>query len=71
MGPSVPMNLITSCKKCNNKRGSMDYVDWLLSPYYISNVTKIPVTVITENARAGTDIPYIEKHLLRNVKRSR
>ena len=71
MGPSVPMNLISSCKKCNNKRGTMRYEEWLGSPYYLSNITNLPVDVIAENVRVTADIPYIKSHLLRTVKRSR
>jgi len=33
-GPSIEANLVTSCSKCNNKRGTMPYADWLMSPYY-------------------------------------
>ena len=71
MGPSVPMNLISSCKKCNNKRGTMRYEEWIASPYYLSNLSKIGVEVMTENTRVVADIRYIKTHLLRNVKRSR
>jgi hypothetical protein len=71
MGPSVPMNLISSCKKCNNKRGTMRYEAWLESPYYLSNVPALTVDVIANNVRAIADIPYIKEHLLRNIKRSR
>ena len=71
MGPSIPMNLISSCKKCNNKRGTMRYEEWLGSPHYLSNLPALPVDVIAENVRVVADIPYIKTHLLRNVKRSR
>ena len=71
MGPSIPMNLISSCKKCNNKRGTMRYEEWIASPYYLSNLSKLGVEVMTENTRVVADIRYIKTHLLRNVKRSR
>jgi len=71
MGPSIPMNLITSCKKCNNKRGSMPYGEWLVGPYYLSKVPQLIVTVIAENSRALADIPNIERNWLRQTKRSR
>jgi hypothetical protein len=71
MGPSVPINLISSCKKCNNKRGNMQYEDWLVSPYYLSKVPQLTVDIIAKNSLALTDIPYIKENLLRNVKRSR
>ncbi len=71
MGPSIETNLITSCKKCNNRRGSMLYEDWLLSPYYLSKVPQLTVTVIAENARVAMHIPDIKRNWLREVKRSR
>lgn len=71
MGPSVPINLICSCKKCNNARGNMQYEEWLRSPYYLSKVPLIPVNVLAANARVVADIPYIKENLLRTVKRSR
>jgi len=71
MGPSVPINLITSCKKCNNARSNMEYEEWLGSPYYLSKVPKIPVGVLAANARVTADIPHIKRNLLRTVKRSR
>lgn len=71
MGPSIPLNLITSCKKCNNKRGSMQYEDWLESPQYLSQIPEIPVNFLAANSLALTYIPEIKENHLRNVKRSR
>lgn len=34
LGPSIPRNLMTSCKKCNRTRHSMQYHEWLISEYY-------------------------------------
>lgn len=33
-GPTETENLLSSCKRCNNKRGSTPYAEWLQSPYY-------------------------------------
>jgi hypothetical protein len=33
-GPSVPANLVSSCKKCNKTRGNTPYAEWLNHPYY-------------------------------------
>lgn len=71
MGPSIPINLITSCKKCNNARGNMQYEDWLRSPYYLSKVPLLPVDVLAANAKIQEQIPHIKENLLRTVKRSR
>lgn len=35
-GPSIVDNLITACRKCNKKRGNMQYQDWVDSEYYKS-----------------------------------
>lgn len=35
-GPSIEENLVTSCRKCNKRRGSTQYADWLNDPYYLS-----------------------------------
>ena len=71
MGPSIPLNLISSCKKCNNKRGNMQYEDWLISSFYLSQIPKIPVNMIAANSLALTYIPEIRENHLRTVKRSR
>jgi hypothetical protein len=71
MGPSIPLNLITACKKCNNARGSMQYEDWLTSPHYLSQIPMIPVNFIAANSLVLTYIPEIKANHLRNVKRSR
>jgi len=33
-GPSVPENLVSSCKKCNKVRGDKPYAEWLQHDYY-------------------------------------
>ena len=71
MGPSIPLNLISSCKKCNNKRGNMQYEDWLKHPQYLSQIPGIPVNFIAANSLALTYIPEIKANHLRTVKRSR
>lgn len=34
-GATHPDNLLTSCKKCNKKRGNLDYGSWLQHKYYL------------------------------------
>ena len=34
-GPTTEDNLLTSCRKCNKKRGNLDYGSWLQHKYYI------------------------------------
>lgn len=33
-GPTIPENLFTSCRKCNKKRGNLEYEEWLQTDYY-------------------------------------
>lgn len=33
-GATHPKNLLTSCRKCNKKRGNLDYGSWLQHKYY-------------------------------------
>jgi len=32
-GPSIPENLVSSCRKCNKTRGNTQYAEWLKSDY--------------------------------------
>ena len=33
-GPAIEANLVACCRKCNKKRGNMQYGDWLKCDYY-------------------------------------
>lgn len=33
-GPSIPENLVASCRKCNKTRGNTQYPEWLKSQFY-------------------------------------
>ena len=39
LGQTVEDNLITSCKKCNNTRGNMEFGEWLFCDYYLARVS--------------------------------
>ncbi len=34
LGPTIEMNLVSCCKKCNKVRGEIPYEDWLMHPHY-------------------------------------
>lgn len=70
-GPTIPMNLITSCKKCNNTRGNMDYQDWLRSDKYLQRSKDLCHKCMADNARVIADVPYIREHHLQPRKKSR
>ena len=70
-GPTIVMNLITSCKKCNNSRGSMQYEDWLVSPQYLSRSIALDDITRLANDKVADKLPEIRKNHLRIHKRSR
>jgi hypothetical protein len=70
-GPSIPMNLLTSCKKCNNTRSNMQYEDWLISPEYISRSVMLTEVQTIANQRIANNIPLIKEKHMRQHKRSR
>lgn len=40
LGATHPDNLLTSCKKCNKKRGNLDYGSWMQHKYYVERALK-------------------------------
>ena len=44
-GPSIEENLVSACKKCNKKRGNMQYADWLSSDVYIDRAADLMTKV--------------------------
>ena len=68
-GPSTEENLVAACKKCNKTRGSMQYVDWLKSPYYTKSRKGLMYDVqFANNALAGT-LVSIERVVHKSKKR--
>jgi len=48
-GPSIEDNLVSACRKCNKKRGNMQYADWLKHPYYLKKSMSVPSGVLGQN----------------------
>lgn len=48
-GATHPKNLLTCCKKCNRKRGNLDYGSWLQHKYYIEKSKYLSEKVRTMN----------------------
>jgi hypothetical protein len=71
MGPSIYINLITSCKKCNNTRGSMPYEEWLESSQYKRVSAKLTEEDHLRNQLVINMIPAIRENHMRVNKRSR
>lgn len=59
-GPTIKENLLSSCKKCNKKRGNLEYSDWLRSSRY-ENVSRNLENAVREAneaiAKTLADIP--------------
>ena len=70
-GPTIEQNLITSCKKCNNTRGSMPYNDWLNSPEYLKVSEQLTEDEKLKNEVYANRIPEIEANHMRVHKRNR
>lgn len=50
-GQSSPDNLLTCCKKCNKKRGNLDYGSWMQHKYYVEKSEKY----LTEKQRKANE----------------
>jgi ribosomal protein L25 (general stress protein Ctc) len=66
MGPSIEENLVSACRKCNKKRGSMQYKDWIFSDYYNKVKEGIDVAVEAQNLRLIEELDNIP--LRKNVR---
>lgn len=69
-GATVPANLITACKSCNQHRGAMPYDTWMISPDY-RRTSKMLTQIEREiNTKVILTLPYL-KTLRVNKVRSR
>lgn len=62
-GPTVDENLVSACKKCNKTRGSMEFVDWLNSPYYNKVARNLSDSERLANEDLIDTLPSIEKRV--------
>lgn len=67
-GPSTEINLLSSCKSCNNARGTMLYEEWLRSPRYLATSKKLDESVLKANEAIVNQLDLIPR---RYQKRSR
>lgn len=58
-GATVPDNLMSSCRKCNKDRGSMEYQDWLNSPAYHRRCSHLLASVFRANLLVLDDLPRL------------
>lgn len=55
-GATHAKNLLTSCKKCNRKRGNLDYGSWLQHKYYIEKSQYLTQSVREANEAKVKDL---------------
>jgi HNH endonuclease len=67
-GPSIPENLLSSCKKCNRVRGDTSYPSWLKHSYYFKVSKALPFKIQEGNVDLAGTLDSIKR--LQN-KRSR
>lgn len=69
-GPTIIINLISCCKKCNRVRGNMQYEDWLKHPYYLEINGYLPEESRKQNEDVVSTIPHLRTLITQN-RRSR
>lgn len=68
-GPTIELNLLSSCRSCNKDRGRMQYEDWLNSDIYKRKSQNLPEEVKETNLKKLDDIPEIKRMLVKNIRR--
>lgn len=61
MGPTIDINLLTSCRKCNKTRGNIKYKDWLNSEKYKKLSENLPEEIRKKNLDKLNDLPKIRQ----------
>ena len=67
-GPTIELNLLSSCKSCNKDRGRMQYSDWLNSDLYKRKSQNLPLEIKVANSQKLNDIPQIKTMLVKNIR---
>ena len=67
-GPTIELNLLSSCKQCNKDRGRMQFEDWLNSEDYKRKSQNLPLNIKVANSQKLNDIPQIKTMLVKNIR---
>lgn len=67
-GPTIELNLLSSCKQCNKDRGSIQYEDWILSDAYKRKSQNLPDEIKQANLDKRGDIAQIKTMLVKNIR---
>ena len=60
-GPTIEENLVTACRKCNKKRGNMQYETWLCSDYYSQRMINLSEEVRVQNIDLAGELQDIPR----------
>ncbi len=60
-GPSIPENLVTSCKKCNRTRGDTPYPEWIGGDEYTKTLSGVPFVMHVRNLELLNTIDNIPR----------
>lgn len=68
-GPSIEQNLVAACRKCNKRRGNMQYEDWLDSDYYQRVSANLDEAIRGFNRAIAMELPNIPRQIRKRSKR--
>lgn len=67
-GPTIAINLITACRKCNKERGNLQYEDWLKSPMYLESSKGLDDLTRKLNEDILGQLEYLRSLKVRNIR---
>jgi 5-methylcytosine-specific restriction endonuclease McrA len=67
-GPTIEVNLITACKKCNKVRGNTSYAEWLKHPRYKNVSAKLKPEVRAANEALLATLDAIPKMVSKRTR---
>lgn len=67
-GPTIEVNLITACKKCNKVRGNTPYAEWLKHPRYKNVSAKLKPEVRAANEALLATLDAIPKMVSKRTR---
>ncbi len=67
-GPTIPDNLLTSCKSCNRDRGSMPFDQWLNSSMFIKKSKNLPKEQLNKLMMFSLDLPRLQSLKVLHVR---
>jgi len=66
-GATVVANLVSACKRCNKKRGNMEYDEWINSSKYFFVSQTLPASVRELNAKLIDELSRLRELRVKNI----